>query len=262
MLSIRLSTLAKKDFTLSIICNYLRMFPIFVAVFAALSVSGCSHNAHFSTEDMKAGLKTVDWIDATHGIDRNPQAVQPLKNLQARLVTASTIMYRGVGYKNESVYNPTSIPWEIFAIRDPNPNAFSAAPGFIFVTYGLILQVNNEAELAAVISHEMAHVLLGHTEQALRRAQAKGENTPIGFSEDQELAADRLGAKIMVSAGYGTDSALNALMASRRGRTYSGVARREAALFQLNSGKLCPFYTEMESREFSKLRHYVNQQQP
>ena len=234
------------------------MFPIFLAA-AAIS---CSGNARFSTEDVKSGLKTVDWIDATHGIDRSQEAIVPLRNLQSRLVVASILMYRGAGYKSESVYNPDSIPWEIYAIKDPQPNAFSATPGFIFVTYGLISETNNEAELAAVIGHEMAHVLLGHTQQALCRARAKDLPVPNSYSEDQELAADRLGTKILVSAGYGSDSALSALMTSQRGRTYGGVAQREAALYQTQEGRPCPFYTEMESREFMKLRGYVRAGQP
>lgn len=204
----------------------------------------------------------MSWIEEHHGIDRSPEIGSPLKGLQQRLIDASNIAYRGAGYRSESIYNPESIPWEIFAIRDRRPNAFSAAPGFVFVTYGIIAEAHNEAELAAVIAHEMAHILLGHTEKALRKARAGGQPAQFTYSEDQEMAADRLGTKILVSAGYGSDSALSALMSTRRDLVAASVIRREAQLFLADKNKPCPIYTELESREFMRLRDYVMTTRP
>lgn len=239
-----------------IICNSLRLFPIFLA----LLCTACSGNAKFSAADMRAGLRTVSWIDENRGIDRDREIAVPLKSLQQRLIDASNLMYRGAGYRSESIYNPESIPWEIYAVKDRKPNAFSAAPGFVFVTYGIISESGNEAELAAVIAHEMAHILLGHTYKALQKARESGQPNRFAYSEDQEMSADRLGTKILVSAGYGSDSALSAMMATRRDLVADSVARREAQLYLSTKGEPCPYFTEMESREFVRLRSYVNSQ--
>lgn len=57
-------------------------------------------------------------------------------------------------------------------IATDDVNAFSLAAGFIFVDSGLILAVDDEAELAAVISHEIAHVAACHGAQEMAREEA------------------------------------------------------------------------------------------
>jgi predicted Zn-dependent protease len=110
-------------------------------------------------------------------------------------------------------------------------NAFALPGGHIYVNRGLIAAVRNEAELAGVLAHEMAHVAERHgTEQATKAygAQAglgllsqvlggKDKRLGIGeqlvgslglnavfmkFSRNAENEADRVGAQMMARAGY------------------------------------------------------------
>mgnify|MGYP003286702491 CR=1 FL=1 len=55
------------------------------------------------------------------------------------------------------------VKWRFRALRDPQPNAFALPNGSIYVTTGLINLLDNESQLAAIIAHELTHVMRRHT---------------------------------------------------------------------------------------------------
>lgn len=71
-------------------------------------------------------------------------------------------------------------------------NAFAAPSGFIFVTTGALIAMNNEDELAGVLAHEIAHVNLQHPELAALRA-ARQANLMEGLNTASKIAAFGLG---------------------------------------------------------------------
>lgn len=64
------------------------------------------------------------------------------------------------------------IPYHVAVVKSNEINAFSAPGGYIFVTSGLINMLANEAELAMVIGHEIAHIAKRHAVKTLQRGQA------------------------------------------------------------------------------------------
>jgi len=110
----------------------------------------------------------------------------------------------------------------VYPIRTPWFNASMAPNGMLEVWSGLLLRVDNEAQLAAVIGHEMGHYLQRHTLQRLQDARSRSAFAtflmPFGiggllgayavvasqfsFSRDQERDADRIGLILMRQAGY------------------------------------------------------------
>lgn len=113
-----------------------------------------------------------------------------------------------------------------FTILDsPEVNAFALPGGYIYVTRGLLALLGSEAELAAVLGHELAHVKARHGAQRLSRMKFEerfcstficdfelpvlGDMAQVGldlafggFTQDQELESDDLGIRYMRRAGY------------------------------------------------------------
>lgn len=63
------------------------------------------------------------------------------------------------------------LPWTFRVVEDPTPNAFALPGGFIFLTRGMMDLMDSEAELAAVLGHEIGHVTARHSVTQISRAQ-------------------------------------------------------------------------------------------
>jgi len=122
-----------------------------------------------------------------------------------------------------------------FTVLDtPSVNAFALPGGYVYVTRGLLALVSSEAELASVLSHELAHVNARHGAQRLSRMRVRERfcetltcdaDVPVlgdlamigarlaleGFSQEQEFEADRIGMRYLHRAGYDTVAMLSFL---------------------------------------------------
>ena len=84
------------------------------------------------------------------------------------------------------------LSWRFAVLDDAEANAFAAPGGYVFITRGLLYSLRSEAELAGVLSHEIAHVLRKHQLAAIK----KGMRTSLGtefLSEKVEQKALRTG---------------------------------------------------------------------
>ncbi len=124
--------------------------------------------------------------------------------------------------------DPGKIPFQFYVIENNEANAFALANGTVVVNSGLLDVLDNEAQLAAVLGHEMAHATQEHTwrqlqfhkterfglalasavaaaygqynlSNALTLTQAAIQN---GYSRNLENQADRVGLEYMTAAGY------------------------------------------------------------
>jgi predicted Zn-dependent protease len=115
--------------------------------------------------------------------------------------------------------------YTVTVLNSPVANAFALPGGYLYITRGLVALTDSASELAAVLAHEMAHVLLNH---ALERAKATeqaqlvqqvaadvlsdpkasqttrdgSQRTLATFSRNQEIEADRVGITIAGRAGF------------------------------------------------------------
>ncbi len=142
-----------------------------------------------------------------------------------------------VGYWLVQHSSRKSLPWHFVVLNNPAANAFAAPGGYVFITTGMMDNIHNEAELAGVLAHEIAHVSDKHYLHALESNSRSGlvtdllvlaqqsskdkeerssESTRItgqydkvvadvynrGLDRDDEYRADKLGAIIAARAGY------------------------------------------------------------
>ena len=130
--------------------------------------------------------------------------------------------------QNIVLNSDAKIPFTIKVIDADEVNAFALPGGFFYVNKGLLLAADNEAEVAGVMAHEIAHVTARHAVET----QAKGMLAQVGliagsiflggipgaiiqntaglglgagfakFSRDAEREADKLGVQYLYAAGY------------------------------------------------------------
>jgi predicted Zn-dependent protease len=114
------------------------------------------------------------------------------------------------------------LPYKFHYIpQDYFVNAFALPGGHVFIGKGLLNLMDTEDELANILGHEIEHADLGHcvervqVEGAVRKlplgniAQLPIEMFEVGYSKDQELEADREGAKLAEAAGYSAEGAIS-----------------------------------------------------
>ena len=89
-----------------------------------------------------------------------------------------------------------SITVKIQLLNTSEPMAFSPGGGFILVSRGFVRLMENEAELAFVLGHEMAHYILHHAPEVDRA------HLNIDRQRELELEADSLAVRLVSEAGY------------------------------------------------------------
>ena len=119
-----------------------------------------------------------------------------------------------------------NLPWHFAVVDEPAINAFALPGGYIYLTRGILPFLDNEAELAGVLGHEIGHVTARHSAQQYTKATSAGigvtllsifvpearpfqnlTETALGvlflkYGRDDELQADRLGVDYTANTGW------------------------------------------------------------
>ena len=131
-----------------------------------------------------------------------------------------------IGWRMAKVSERAHLPWRFTVVDVPAVNAFAVPGGAIYITRGILPFLDNEAELAGVIGHEIGHVTARHSAQQYTR-QVSGQvglvalgifvpaARPFGdlgaqalgvlflrYGRDDELQADQLGARYESRLGW------------------------------------------------------------
>ena len=211
---------------------------------AAALLSGCSGfggNASLPVDaprviDQERDRDHQRLVSAFGGEGRAPQLQRLLADVTNHLVMATD--------RPDEAYQVT-------ILNSPVVNAFALPNGRLYVTRGLLALANDTSELAAVLSHEIAHVTLRHASQRselqarsalIKRVaenvlndaeqaaveQNQARSTLAHFSRAQELEADQMGVRVLARAGfdpYGATRFLTALGRSGTGSDATGADR-------------------------------------
>nr|WP_298142033.1 M48 family metalloprotease [uncultured Pseudomonas sp.] len=130
-----------------------------------------------------------------------------------------------VGERVARTSHRNQLDYRFTVVDSPDINAFALPGGYIFIHRGLLAYLGSEAELAAVLGHEIGHVTARHSVQQQSQASAwgilgqavaigtgvgaAGDLTNVlgsalvrGYGRDMELEADGLGAQYLARSGY------------------------------------------------------------
>lgn len=193
----------------------------FVALilFSCLLLAPWLASALSDKEAAKIGRETYEQVTARIPVYADDELSEYVAEVGQRLVAASD--------EPDQTF--------IFTLLDsPDINAFATPGGYIYINRGLIAYLQSEAQLAAVLAHEIAHITARHATRQ-RRAQTAsnvaaglvailtgsgevGEATALwggaavrGYGRDMELEADGLGARFMAKAGYNPQAVIEVL---------------------------------------------------
>src|SRR5687768_5617933 len=162
-------------------------------------------------QEIEMGQQAAQEVAQTIGFVEDPELQSYVANIGKRMAAKS---------------ERPKLPWEFHVVDDAAVNAFALPGGFIYVTRGLMSAVTNEAELASVIGHEIAHVTHRHSVQQISRAQVAQLGLVAGsilsstvaqyggllgqglgvlflkYGRDAELEADRSGFRYALNDQY------------------------------------------------------------
>src|SRR5579862_3536867 len=181
---------------------------------------GRGFNLYSVKREHELGQSLAASFDRTMRVIHDPVVIDYVNSLAQKIVR----------------YSDADIPFTVKVIDSGDiPRAYGLPGGFLYVDSALILSADGEAELAAVMAHEIAHVAARHATRALTRkrvcdivgsiamvagpagmgvADAGGLAGPLSvkkFSRDAEYEADLLGIEYAYAAGYDPQALLDAL---------------------------------------------------
>ncbi|AWU94776.1 M48 family metalloprotease [Azospirillum ramasamyi] len=151
-----------------------------------------------------------------------------------------------LGRKLASTTARAGEPWTFTVLDSDVVNAFAVPGGYVYVTRGLLALAKDEAEVAGVLAHEIAHITARHsaqrqTRQTIAGILAAGVGLVFGndtlaqlaglggtavvasYSREQELEADQLGVETLHRAGYDPFAMATFLETLRRDSQYAGL---------------------------------------
>jgi beta-barrel assembly-enhancing protease len=173
-------------------------------------------NLFSKDQDVQLGKENAEQVRKQTTVIKDPVLSDYVTRVGKRLVSAREAQESG-------------FPFTFEVVADPSINAFALPGGPMFINTGLLRAVDNEAQLAGVMGHEMSHVILRHgTNQASKSklielpallgsqmagGSMAGQLAQIGiglgagsvllkFSRTAESQADLMGSHLMAESGY------------------------------------------------------------
>lgn len=171
------------------------------------------------------------------GQQTDPQILQTFGKYEdadlARYVAA-------LGKKLGALSHQPNLAYTIQVLDSPVVNAFAVPGGYVYLTRGILAYINDEAELAGVVAHEIGHIAARHSAQQYSKAQVAQLGLGLGavvsktfrkyagiaqvgvemlfmsFSRSDEREADALGVEYSSKAGYDSNHMANLFVSLER----------------------------------------------
>lgn len=232
-----------KNFTVAALATLL--------VGCAAAGTGVSSPADAKTKTIKTAT-SISAAEKQQGAEAYPQLLNEFGGNYSGPQTAYVVRV-GQNIAVQSGMSNAQSDFTVSLLNSPVNNAFAIPGGYVFVTRQLMALMNDEAELAGVLGHEVGHVAARHSKKRQSAATrnsilgvlgsvlggAIGDNggilgslggllqnnamkaaqlATLGFSRSQELEADQLGVQYLAKAGY-DPKALSTMLTSLANQT-------------------------------------------
>ena len=191
-----------------------------LAIGVALAAAACATNP-------VTGKKEISLVSEAQEIAMGQQADAEVRREMGIYDDPALQRYvADIGERLARVSHRPNLPWQFAVVDHPAVNAFALPGGFIYITRGILPYLNDEAELAGVLGHEIGHVAARHSaHQAslgtlgqigviglgvfVPATRPLGDVTSAGvglllmkFGRDDEREADRIGIEYVAKGGW------------------------------------------------------------
>jgi len=193
---------------------------------AALALGGCATNPVTGGTDIVT-MSEAQEIDI--GRQMHPKVMQQYGRYDDEALQAYV---NGIGQKIAAVSHRPGLQYTFTILDSDQVNAFALPGGYVYITRGIMAYLNSEAELVAVLGHEVGHVTARHAVRQQAGAMATGVGATVigiltgsgdlatvanmagtalvsGYGRDMELESDDLGAQYLARLGYDPDAMID-----------------------------------------------------
>jgi len=193
-----------------------------MVIFICVTFCGCASEYNIVTHEQETYFYSTD-KEVQMGESIARQIEKEYKYTDDPLIQKRV---EDIGKKIAAVCDRREIRYNFYVIKEEEVNAFALPGGFVYINDGLVEKVDSDDQLAGVIAHEIAHIVARHSIKKLQgvmgysivriltavsvpssagvgnAADAAFAQIITGYSREDELLADQLGARYMNLAGY------------------------------------------------------------
>ncbi len=222
-------------------------YRFLLALGALLALAGCAQNPvtgrqdfvmMSEAEELRLGRQSDAEVRKEYGVYAYPGLAEYVDRVGQRLASHS---HRG------------NLRYHFTVVDSPDINAFALPGGYIYITRGILVYLNSEAELAAVLGHAIGHVTARHSVQqysagmaatigmslgAILLPELRGQNVQnllgnfgqallSGYGREHELQADKLGAEYLARSGYDPQAMIRVLTILKNQEEFDQEAARQ-----------------------------------
>ncbi len=181
---------------------------LFIAVLISLTISACGTNP-------VTKKKEFQFVSEAKEVEIGKQNYSPARQSQGGdyiIDPELTTYVQGIGKRLGAVSDRPELPYEFVVLNDSVPNAWAMPGGKIAFNRGLLYELNSEAELAAVMGHEIVHAAARHGAKSMERGIfMQGAMIAVGIGAQNTdyanliVGGSQLGAQL-ISSKYGRDA--------------------------------------------------------
>lgn len=212
-----------------------------------LTLSGCAQNPVSGKNDF---VTMSEESEISIGRANHPKIIAEYGRYEDEALQRYV---QSVGERLAVVSHRKGLIYRFTVLDSPVINAFALPGGYIYITRGLMAYLNSEAELAAVLGHEIGHVTARHGVRQQSAAQAAnigfvlgsilvpelggrggqdlfnvlGGALLSGYGREHELESDGLGAEYLARAGYQPTAMLDVIRVLKNQASFSAVQAKQ-----------------------------------